>query len=192
MSLQVVTVESASECEVFGVYLTEKLAKLALSKFVEIGYKKKLVKKDNEDTKKLVYLEDSKEEDKKSIFMTSVPFVMPVGKKTKKTKDPLAPKKSLSGFMMFSNEHRSSVKESNPEATFGEIGRLVGQAWKELEPKSKSVYTGRAETDKQRYLSEFERYTAGTATVTATESESEPEVVLEVTSKKPRAKKVVS
>lgn len=171
MSLQVVTVESVSGCEVVGVYLTEKLAKLAVSDYVERGevaYKKKLVKKDSEEVKKLVYVEDIKDVEKKSIYMTSVPFVMPVTGKVKKVKDPLAPKKALSGFMLFSNDHRVKIKESNPEATFGEVGRLVGEAWKALNDKQKAVYTKRSETDKQRYLAEMETYTVGAAPVETT------------------------
>jgi hypothetical protein len=200
MSLQVVTVESVSGCEVVGVYLTEKLAKLALAEFVESGettYKKKLVKKDNEEAKRLVFVEDTKETDKKSVYMTSVSFVMPVSGKTKKVKDPLAPKKSLSAFMLFSNDHRAKVKESKPDATFGEVGRLVGEAWKALDDTSRSVYTTRSEEGKARYILAMETYTSGATEVPAvaeTEVVTETEVVETevVTSKKPRVKKVVA
>lgn len=162
MSLQVVTIENASRYEILGIYLTEKLAKAALSDFVadsETNYKKKLVKKDNKDIKRLVYLEDSKETDKKSVYVTSVPFVLPVSGKGRKAKDPLAPKKSLSGFMLFSNDHRASIKEGKPDATFGEVGRLVGEAWKSLDVKKKDVYTQLSEDSKKRYLSEIKSYT---------------------------------
>ena len=209
MSLQVITVESVSGCEVVGIYLTEKLAKVALSDFVESGetaYKKKLVKKDNEEAKKLVYLEDSKETDKKSVYMTSVPFVLPVCGRAKKVKDPLAPKKSLSGFMLFSNDHRASIKESKPDATFGEVGRLVGEAWKSLDTKKKAAYTKLSEDGKKLYLSEMEAYTARSkpaptptpvpaptpAPTPALTSESEPELGVGVAIKtKPRGKKMV-
>lgn len=186
MSLQVVTVESVSGSEVVGVYLTEKIAKLAIQEYVESGevaYKKKLVKKDTEEVKKLYYVQDSKEADKKSVYMTSVPFVMPVSGKTKKVKDPLAPKKSLSGFMLFSNDNRSKIKEANPDATFGEVGKLVGDAWKALNDKQKAVYTTRSETGKQEYLKAMETYTVGSAAPVAEATEPV------VTAKKPRAKK---
>ncbi|KAJ3072069.1 Non-histone chromosomal protein 6 [Quaeritorhiza haematococci] len=38
----------------------------------------------------------------------------------KKKKDPNAPKKALSAFMIFSQENRKIVKEENPNASFGE------------------------------------------------------------------------
>lgn len=37
----------------------------------------------------------------------------------KKRKDPNAPKRGRSAYMFFSQEQRSTVKEENPEATFG-------------------------------------------------------------------------
>lgn len=181
MSLQVVTVESVSGSDVVGVYLSEKLAKVAITTYVEksgVAYKRKLVKKDSDEIKKMLYVEDTKEDSKKSVFVTTVPFDMPAtGKSKKAKKDPNAPKKCLSGFMHFSNDHRTKVKEANPEASFGEVGRLVGEAWKGLNEKAKAVYTKRAETDKDRYTKELETYTSG-----ATEDPTEPVE----TSKKPR------
>ena len=170
MSLYVLTVESLSGSEVFGAYLSEKSAKAAAVEYVEkqegLTFKKKLVKKDSEEQKKLLYVEDSKEAEKKSVFMSSVAFELPVfAGKAKKVKDPNAPKKGMSAFMMFSNEHRNNIKAANPEATFGEIGRKVGEAWKALNDKQKAVYTKKAEEDKQRYESEFQTYTEGQTTV---------------------------
>ncbi|KAJ3008305.1 hypothetical protein HKX48_008657, partial [Thoreauomyces humboldtii] len=40
------------------------------------------------------------------------------GGKVVKKKDPNAPKKALSGFMIFSQENRARIKEENPDATF--------------------------------------------------------------------------
>lgn len=182
MSLQVVTIESESGCEIYGVYLSEKLAKLGLSVLVEgdVKYKRKLGK--SETAKRLVYQEDTKESTKRSVYMTSVAFEMPVTK-GKKVKDPLAPKKGLSGFMMYSNEHRNRIKGENPDATFGDVGRLVGEAWKGLDDSAKLVYTSRSESEKARYLRELAVY-QGKSVV---EPELEPEPVVPV--KKVRAKK---
>lgn len=60
-----------------------------------------------------------------------------VAKKAKK--DPNAPKKALSAFMIFSQENRQNIKDQNPKATFGEMGKLLGAAWKELDEKAKEV-----------------------------------------------------
>lgn len=166
MSLYVLTVESSVGCEVVGAYLNEKAAKNAAGEYVEksgLSFKKKLVKKDSEESKKLLFLEDSKEAEKKSLFMSSVAFELPVssgGAKAKKVKDPNAPKKGMSAFMLFSNEQRNKIKADNPESSFGEIGRKVGEAWKALSEKQKQTYVKKAEEDKKRYESEMETYTA--------------------------------
>jgi hypothetical protein len=44
-----------------------------------------------------------------------------VQKKTKAKKDPNAPKKGLSAFMIYSKENRARIKEENPEASFGTL-----------------------------------------------------------------------
>ena len=78
---------------------------------------------------------------------------------------PNAPKRALSAYMIFSNEQRVSwqlfrsrvrdeanaerpllpnapqqtVKEENPDATFGEMGKLLGARWKEMDENAKKV-----------------------------------------------------
>lgn len=44
------------------------------------------------------------------------------------SKDPNAPKKNLSAYMFFSKDAREEVKSENPEAKFGDIGKLIGQS----------------------------------------------------------------
>jgi hypothetical protein len=165
MSLYVLTIESVSGSEVVGAYLSEKAAKIAAAEYVEkqedTSFKKKLVKKDSEDKKKLLFVEDNKEAEKKSVFMSTVAFEIPasVGKAKKSKRDPNEPKRGMSAFMIFSNEQRNKIKADNPEASFGEIGRKVGEAWKALNDKQKTVYIKKAEQDKQRYDLEFQTYT---------------------------------
>lgn len=90
-----------------------------------------------------------------------------VTKKTKK--DPDAPKKAQSAYMLFCNEQRPVVKEENPTATFGEMGKLLGARWKELSEDDKAPYSQKAEQDKQRYAQENTAYKNGTWTAPAAE-----------------------
>lgn len=163
MSLMVLTLESNTGSNVLGIFLNEKLAKNAALTYVEnadgLTFKRKLAK-NGEETKRLLYLEDTKESTQKSLFMTTVAFDMPVSGKPKKVKDPNAPKKGMSAFMLFSNDQRNAIKTKNPEATFGEIGRKVGEAWRGLTDKQRSVYTKKAELDKKRYESDMSTYVA--------------------------------
>ncbi|KAJ8654232.1 hypothetical protein O0I10_010054 [Lichtheimia ornata] len=72
----------------------------------------------------------------------------------KKRKDPNAPKRGRSAYMFFSQEQRSTIKEENPDASFGDIGRLLGQKWKGLTDEEKKPYNDKAAADKQRYEEE--------------------------------------
>lgn len=54
-------------------------------------------------------------------------------------------KKKLSGFMLFSKEHRPKIKEDNPDITFGQIGKKLGEMWRALDEKEKQAYKDRKE-----------------------------------------------
>ncbi|KAJ1902683.1 Non-histone chromosomal protein 6 [Coemansia sp. IMI 209127] len=75
-----------------------------------------------------------------------------VAKREKRTKkDPNAPKRALSAYMFFSQANRATVREQNPEVSFGAIGKLLGEKWKKLTENDKAPYTKQAENDKVRY-----------------------------------------
>lgn len=42
--------------------------------------------------------------------------------------------------MLFSQAQRETVKAENPDVTFGQIGKLLGQKWKELTDEEKEPY----------------------------------------------------
>ena len=186
----VVNVEKSQGTETVGVYLTEKLAKASATEYVESNsdtvFKKKQVKKDSEDSRKVLFLQDTKESPS-SVTMTQVSFNFPQGKGKKEKKDPLAPKKGLSPFMIFNKENREKIKTANPEASFGDIGKLIGSTWKALNEKQKAVYTQKAEVDKQRYETEHATYTSVDTTV----EETVPVPVEVVTDAVPAPKKRV-
>lgn len=73
------------------------------------------------------------------------------GKKRRHTKDPNAPKRSLSAFFWFCNDERPKVKGMNPEYGVGEIAKELGRLWSEADPEVKRKYEAMAERDKARY-----------------------------------------
>ncbi|KAK4052308.1 Non-histone chromosomal protein 6 [Microbotryomycetes sp. JL221] len=73
-------------------------------------------------------------------------------------KDPNAPKRPLSAYMHFSQQNREKIKSENPEASFGELGKLLGGKWKEMSDSEKKPYTDMADKDKARYEKEKEGY----------------------------------
>jgi len=81
-------------------------------------------------------------------------------RKKKKKKDPNAPKKNVSAFLHFSNAIRPRIKAENPTAKFGEIGKLIGQAWASVDPQEKEKYEEMAKKDRERYDTASKAYAA--------------------------------
>jgi hypothetical protein len=64
------------------------------------------------------------------------------GKKTaKKAK---GPKKSPSAFILFGQSVREDIKKKNPDASFGDIGKLIGQAWNDAKESVKEKWRSKA------------------------------------------------
>jgi hypothetical protein len=61
----------------------------------------------------------------------------------------------MSAFILFGQEKRAEIKKENPDASFGEIGKLLGAAWKEITESDKKDYQEKAVKDKTRYANEF-------------------------------------
>ena len=64
-----------------------------------------------------------------------------------------------SAYMYYVAAKRPDIKDANPEASFGELGKLVGAAWKALSEEDKKEYNEKAAEDKARYKREMEDYT---------------------------------
>ncbi|KAF9228078.1 hypothetical protein BS17DRAFT_693032, partial [Gyrodon lividus] len=60
------------------------------------------------------------------------------------------PKRALSAYMFFSQDWRERIKAENPDAGFGEVGKLLGAKWKELDEDEKKPYIEMAAKDKAR------------------------------------------
>jgi len=78
--------------------------------------------------------------------------------KEKKTKDPNAPKRPLSAYMFYSKDVREDTKSENPDATFGELGKILGSKWSGLSEEEKAPYHDQAAKDKERYTEEQAAY----------------------------------
>ncbi|XP_052893042.1 protein polybromo-1 [Anopheles moucheti] len=61
---------------------------------------------------------------------------------TKKTSKP--GKKLVTGYILYSSEHRKTICASNPEATFGDVSRIVGNEWRNLSDQEKAIWEQRA------------------------------------------------
>ena len=104
-------------------------------------------------------------DDEEEITTVSPTSVMMTGqskkrttKKKKKKKDPNAPKRNMSAYLIFSVHIRPSVKEENPEASFGDISRITSAKYKALDANERKEFNEKAAADKARYQHEKEDY----------------------------------
>lgn len=84
------------------------------------------------------------------------------GKRKKAKKDPNAPKRNMSAYFLFSVHIRPTVKEENPEASFGDIARIISAKYKALDVDTeRKDWDAKAAADKVRYQAQMEVYRAG-------------------------------
>ena len=63
-------------------------------------------------------------------------------------------------FMHFTNSIRDEVKQQSPEASFGDLNKIMGQRWKALPEEEKAIYENAPEVkaDRERYDNEMVGY----------------------------------
>ncbi|XP_074479854.1 TOX high mobility group box family member 4b isoform X2 [Sebastes fasciatus] len=82
-------------------------------------------------------------------------------KKPKKTKDPNEPQKPVSAYALFFRDTQAAIKGQNPNATFGEVSKIVASMWDSLGEEQKQVYKRKNEAAKKDYLKALAEYRAG-------------------------------
>merc|ERR1719162_1505638 len=70
------------------------------------------------------------------------------GTKAKKVKKGY--KGAMGAYMFFVQDKRAEVTSSNPDASFGEIGKLLGAEWRECSAKDKKKFEAMGAKDKIR------------------------------------------
>ena len=79
---------------------------------------------------------------------------------SKKTaRDPNAPKRSLSCYLLYQNAMRSTFKQQNPNMTFGELAKFTSASYAAMSPEEKALWVEKALADKERYHNELAMYT---------------------------------
>ena len=79
-------------------------------------------------------------------------------KSGKHARDPNAPKKNMSAYLMYQNTMRESFKAENPGMTFGQLSKFTSSMYKSLTPEEKARWEEAAAQDKTRYDAEMARY----------------------------------
>jgi len=73
-------------------------------------------------------------------------------------RDPGAPKRNMSAYLLYQNAMRDQFKALNPGITFGQLAKYTSAKYAELTSFEKQAWVERAEADKARYLHELASY----------------------------------
>lgn len=84
----------------------------------------------------------------------------PKVQKKKKKRDPNEPQKPVSAYALFFRDTQAAIKGSNPNASFGEVSKIVASMWDALDTDNKNVYKKRTEAAKKDYLKALAAYRA--------------------------------
>jgi len=76
----------------------------------------------------------------------------------KKGRDPNAPKRNLSAYLLYQNAMRDQFKAQNPGMTFGQLSKYTSAMYGEMPPSEKELWIARAGVDKDRYLQQLAAY----------------------------------
>lgn len=63
----------------------------------------------------------------------------PKPQKKKKKKDPNEPQKPVSAYALFFRDTQAAIKGQNPNATFGDVSKIVASMWDSLGEEQKQV-----------------------------------------------------
>jgi len=66
-------------------------------------------------------------------------------------KDPSAPKRPMSAFLYFSQDHRGQLKEKNPTMRNTEISSILGKLWRDATDECRRPYVDRELCDRNKY-----------------------------------------
>ena len=78
--------------------------------------------------------------------------------KRKKRRDPDAPKRAVSAYVFFGHSERPKIQEENPDIEFKDVGRKLGERWRNLAAEEKAKFEELAQKDKDRYAKEIAAY----------------------------------
>lgn len=66
----------------------------------------------------------------------------------------------VSAYALFFRDTQAAIKGQNPNASFGEVSKIVASMWDALDADNKNVYKKKTEAAKKEYLKALAAYRA--------------------------------
>ena len=82
----------------------------------------------------------------------------PSARKVRRKKDPSAPKRPMSAFLMFAQTKRSLLQKENPDIPNADISRMLGEIWCKAGVDEKRPFLEREESERKLYKAKMERF----------------------------------
>ncbi|XP_063046680.1 FACT complex subunit SSRP1a [Engraulis encrasicolus] len=98
-------------------------------------------------------------------------------RKEKKGKDPDAPKRPMSAYMLWLNSSRERIKSENPGISVTEISKKAGEMWRQIGKDKKEEWDKKAEEAKRAYekaMKEYKESGGGAAASSSSSPRKEP------------------
>ena len=95
-------------------------------------------------------------------------------KAAKKEKDPNAPKRPLSGYMIFTGDKRKEIMAAHPEFKASDVAKECGRLWSDMNDSQKKVFNDRGAKEKEKYVKAKAAYEAGGGGAGASPTKKKP------------------
>ena len=82
------------------------------------------------------------------------------GKRKRKLKDPNAPKRPPSSYILYQNEIRQQIKKEHPEMTNSELLAFISKQWAEMDESEKARYNNMCAAAKESYTRDKAKWDA--------------------------------
>lgn len=90
----------------------------------------------------------------------SLPLSKYIVQKRKKRKEK-EPNRAQAAYMYYMQANRERVKAENPDASFGELSKVVGAEWNALPEEARAPFVALQNKDRERYEAQIAEYRAG-------------------------------
>eukprot|EP01135_Chromosphaera_perkinsii_P006694 Nk52_evm8s559 gene=Nk52_evmTU8s559 len=151
--------------------VTKKLAEMwqSLTQKKRESYDKEVIRqKKIYETEYKLYMSGLSEEVKQEMAAQKKAIMKYKKKQRRLKKDPNAPTKPRSAYQMWSEVERKALRSRRPDLAFGDVSKIIGERWRELNPNEKSKWAKQYEKAQAEYRKALAEYTRAKAMATET------------------------